>query len=150
MKQQRNTLHTETLTFGDKTFFLDLKEAINGKSYLVITQAKPIEDKKYERIKMILFQEDIPEFAHALSSVLEHYTPMEDPKGMDREAYITQLRKRFPNAYLPWTKEEEAELTNLFNAGKSYLELSKNMQRQESAIKARLTKLGLIETANAA
>lgn len=150
MKQQRKTLHTTALTFGEKTFYLDLKEAVNGRQYLVITQSKTIEDDQYERIKMILFQDDIPEFAEAMSSVLEHYTPIEDPKTMEREAYIAKLRQRFPMAYLPWTKDEEEKLTQLFKAGKSYAELSQILQRQQGAIKARLSKLGLIETASAA
>lgn len=150
MKQQRKTLHTESLTLGDKTFYLDLKEAVNGRTYLVITQSKSIEDDKYERIKMILFQDDIPEFAEALSSVLEHYTPVEDPKTMEREAYIAELRQRFPMAYLPWSKEDEKILAQLFKDGKTLAQLSKSMQRQEGAIKARLLKLGLIESAAAA
>jgi hypothetical protein len=150
MKPQRKTLHSASLSLGDKTFYLDLKEAVNGRQYLVITQSKSIEEEKYERIKMILFQDDIPEFADALSSVLEYYTPMEDPKTMERDAYIAKLRQRFPMAYLPWTKEDEESLTQLFKAGKSFAELSKAMQRQEGAVKARLTKLGLIETASAA
>lgn len=150
MKQQRKTIHSSTLALGDKLFFLDLKEAVNGRQYLVITQSKAIEEEQYERIKMILFQDDIPEFADALTSILDHYVPMEDPKTMEREAYIKRLRQRFPMAYLPWTKAEEDKLTRLYEEGKNIPELSKILQRQQSAIKARLVKLELIANTSAA
>ena len=148
MKQNQNTLHSEKVLLDGKSFFLDLKKAKNGTSYLIITQTKPIEDQKYERIKMILFENEINQFNKALAGIVENFTPSQKPSG--REAYIAKIRQSYPMAFHPWTKEDEEVLISLFNEGNSISVIAKGLQRQDSAIKARLEKLGLIETASAA
>lgn len=148
MKQNQNTLHSEKVLLDGKSFFLDLKKAKNGTSYLVITQAKPMEDQKYERIKMILFEEEINQFNNAFAGIVNNFTPSQKPSN--REAYIAKIRETHPMAFYPWSKEDEEVLIALFNEGKSIPEIAKGLQRQDGAIKARLEKVGLIETANAA
>lgn len=150
MNQNQNTLHTEKVLLDGKSFFLDLKESKNGKSYLVITQTKPVEDEKYERIKMILFEGEIQKFNEALKNTLEHFTPKEKTRTPPTDAYIAKLRETHPMAFQPWTKEDEELLIALFNEGKNTQELSAGLRRQEGAINARLTKLGLIQAASAA
>ena len=148
MKQNQNTLHSEQVVFNGKAFFMDLKEAANGRSYLVLTQSKPIEDEKYEKTKMLLFEEEILEFSTALNKLLENFKPKEGKEAKD--AYVAKIRETYPMAFQPWTKEEEELLITLFNEGKTNTDLVKALQRREAAITARLSKLGLIEKASAA
>jgi catalase (peroxidase I) len=143
MKKQ-NVLHTERVNSNGKVYFLDLKEAENGNNYLVITQSKMREDDKYERIKMILFESEIEQFATAFSRIIFKFNPSEKQNGGKfNEEYVEKIRKEHPNAFQPWTKEDEELLTALFNDGKTVIELSKSFQRNEGGIKARLAKLGL-------
>lgn len=148
MKQNQNTLKSEKAIFDGKVFFFDLKTAKNGKSYLIITQSKPVEDEKYERIKMILFEEEIQDFTNALTEVLKDFKP-QDKNAVSKE-YIAKLRENYPMAFQPWTKEEEELLITLFNEGKAISNLSTALQRQEGAITARLNKLGLLQASTAA
>ena len=74
MKKQ-NVLHTERVNSNGKVYFLDLKAAENGNNYLVINQSKMMEDDKYERIKMILFENEIEQFASAFSRILFKFNP---------------------------------------------------------------------------
>lgn len=152
MKQHRNTLGTQKVLLNSKMYFLDLKEAKNGSTYMVITQSKPLDDDKYERIKMILFEEEIQKFKDALNELTKDFTPSEQSKQKRKvsEAYIAKIRQTHPMAFHPWSKENEELLIALFNDGKSVADLSKSLQRQEGAITARLEKLGLIHTASAA
>ena len=152
MNQNQNTLHSEKVLLDGKSFFLDLKEAKNGTSYLVITQTKPVEDEKYERIRMIIFEEEIQKFNQALQNTLEHFTPSEKTKSSSKpsDAYIAKLRETHPMAFQPWTKEEEELLIALFNENKSIPDISAAMKRQEGAITSRLKKLGLIQVTTAA
>ncbi len=150
MKQNQNTLHTQKVILNDKAFFLDLREAKNGKKYLVITQTKPIEDQRYERIKMILFENEIQKFSLALNALLENFTPKEIVQAPVTDAHIAKIRQSHPKAYQPWTKEEEEVLIAFFNEDKPIPEIASTMQRQEGAITARLIKLGLIQQASAA
>jgi len=148
MKQNQNTLHTERVIFNDKAFFMDLKEAANGRSYLVLTQSKPIEDEQYEKTKILLFEEEILEFSTTLNKLLENFKPQEGKEAKD--AYVAKVRQTYPMAFQPWTKEEEQLLIALFNEGETNAALAKKMQRREGAITARLIKLGLMEKASAA
>ncbi len=150
MKKQ-NVLHTERVQSNGKVYYLDLKEAENGNNYLVINQTKMMDDDKSERIKMILFENEIEQFATAFSRIIFKFNPSEKlienqnnkQFGKYDEKYIEDMRKEHPNAFFPWTKEDEELLTALFNDGKTVNELSKSFQRNEGGIVARLAKLGL-------
>jgi hypothetical protein len=48
------------------------------------------------------------------------------------------------NAGKPWTEEEDNQLINNYDTGKSFKEISEKHKRTESAIKSRLLKLGKI------
>jgi ATP-dependent DNA helicase PIF1 len=54
-----------------------------------------------------------------------------------------EVRKKYPNAYRPWEKEQDAELVQLFKAGLSTADLVKRFGRQGGSIYSRLEKLGL-------
>lgn len=58
---------------------------------------------------------------------------------------IAELRKKYPNAYMPWSQEEDDALAVQFVAGTTQQQLSKDFGRQRGSIRARLEKLGLIE-----
>jgi hypothetical protein len=55
------------------------------------------------------------------------------------------LRQKHPNAYRPWSGEEDERLKELFLSGSPQKELAKEFGRQPGSIRARLVKLGLIE-----
>src|SRR6185369_8344421 len=54
------------------------------------------------------------------------------------------LRAKHKNAYRSWTKEEEQELTRLFNRGVQMKEMSEKMGRNPGALRSRFKKLGLV------
>jgi ATP-dependent exoDNAse (exonuclease V) alpha subunit len=55
------------------------------------------------------------------------------------------LRQKHPNAYRPWSGEEDERLKELFLSGSPQKDLSGIFGRQPGSIRARLIKLGLIE-----
>ncbi|MDQ5971177.1 MAG: ATP-dependent helicase [Patescibacteria group bacterium] len=56
-----------------------------------------------------------------------------------------KLREKHPKAYMRWGEEEQRELIDLFNKGKTQSEIGKILGRKTGGIRARLVKLGLIE-----
>jgi len=58
---------------------------------------------------------------------------------------MTKIKEASPNAYKPWTKEEEQQLTTLYNEGKKTKEIATTLQRQQGGIRSRLKKIGLIK-----
>ncbi len=58
---------------------------------------------------------------------------------------LAEIREKHPNAYRPWSEEQDEELKKLFNEGKKVIEIMKIFGRKRGGINARLEKLGLIE-----
>jgi DNA-directed RNA polymerase specialized sigma24 family protein len=67
--------------------------------------------------------------------------------GMDstkEKSYsVDDIRKDYPNAYMPWEENEELELIKLYMSGTSIKEISSIIGRKESGIRSRLRKLNL-------
>jgi DNA-directed RNA polymerase specialized sigma24 family protein len=66
----------------------------------------------------------------------------EDQPGRDER--MAKIRALFPKAYEKWTDDDDNLLTQKFGEGMSVAELAEIFQRQPSAIRSRLAKLGLI------
>jgi hypothetical protein len=58
---------------------------------------------------------------------------------------LVEIREKHPNAYRPWTEEQDEELKKLFASGKKVIEIMKIFGRKRGGITARLEKLGLVE-----
>lgn len=59
---------------------------------------------------------------------------------------LGQLRKEFPRAYEPWTREETEKLRSFHEARIDVEEIASRLGRQEGAIISRLEKLGLVSS----
>lgn len=59
----------------------------------------------------------------------------------ERKYRLTDIRHQYPKAYEKWTSEEDAQLIELFNAGKTTREIAEKLLRQPSAISSRLQKI---------
>ena len=54
---------------------------------------------------------------------------------------MEEKRKQHPNAYKPWSEEDDERLLTLVNEKKSIKELSFIFKRNENAIRSRINKL---------
>lgn len=66
-----------------------------------------------------------------------------DPRSMTRK--IKAARKNHPNAFRPWTAEDEQTLIEMHRSGASKDELVTTLGRQEGGIATRLRGLGLLQ-----
>ena len=62
----------------------------------------------------------------------------------EKPVSVYNIRKEHPNAYKLWEREEELELIDLYNSGKSIEEIAESLGRNKGGIKARIGKLGII------
>lgn len=68
-----------------------------------------------------------------------------DPSSRPTEISAMERAKRtFPKAYAPWSASDDSELAAMHAAGVDKSEMAKHFQRQPSAIRSRLAKLGLV------
>ncbi len=58
---------------------------------------------------------------------------------------LEKIREQYANAYRPWSKEDDARLTEMFNDSASVATLVKAFGRQKGSINSRLIRLGLVE-----
>jgi hypothetical protein len=56
---------------------------------------------------------------------------------------MEKAKQKHPRAYAPWTEAEDAELKTMHAAGRSAAEMAEHFQRQPSAIRSRLGKMGI-------
>jgi archaellum component FlaC len=63
------------------------------------------------------------------------------PKTYD----VEKIRQKYPRAYVKWSRAEDEKLKHEYASGQQIGELVKRFQRQPSAIRSRLRKLGSIE-----
>ncbi len=137
MKKQ--TLFTESVEAGNRSFYFDIRESEKGSNYLVISEVSKKEDGEKERRQIIIFENEIDRFATKIGASLLNFTR----KSTSKEAIIARAKKKYPNAYEPWSKKEDAELALLYRKGSSTMELAESLKRQPGAIKLRLEKLDL-------
>lgn len=71
-QEARQQLFTTMVKANSGTFFFDVKEAKNGKKYLVILQSRFNKDKERERAYMTIFNNDVVNFQNALADAVEH------------------------------------------------------------------------------
>lgn len=58
---------------------------------------------------------------------------------------IFACRQEYPNAYTPWTEDDDMELTQMWCEGATTNELAAHFQRKPGAITSRIKKLELVE-----
>ena len=66
---------SRTIRSGSNTYFFDLKETDEGKTFLVITQSRfKGEEKGHERASLVVFPESSQEFLEAAQEMLSRLT----------------------------------------------------------------------------
>ncbi len=139
---KKNLLHTERVNSRNKTIFLDLKESEAGSNYLVITESRQVEENKYERNTLVLFENELQRFSESLTRVLIKFSKKDNRPS---EEEITEMRKTFPRAYESWTKADDDDLRMLVDSRSEIDEMIAHLQRAEGAIRVRIRKLKLTE-----
>jgi 3-hydroxymyristoyl/3-hydroxydecanoyl-(acyl carrier protein) dehydratase len=61
-----SALFSSMVRAGKTTYFVDVKEAKNGKRYMAITENKIEEDEKKQRITVRVFSENVDQFRQAV------------------------------------------------------------------------------------
>ena len=75
---EKQLLFTETIKGEMRTYFLDMKEARNGKPYLSICESSKVKDKdEFERNRILIFEADFEAFASGVAKAMEAYAKLE-------------------------------------------------------------------------
>lgn len=113
-------------------------------------------------LKDKIFRDESLEVQNAFSKIsLEEISTMHDnfifasggiPRGKilnkKKSVGFEEIRKKYPNAYRSWSKDEDDKLRILFAKNISARDIAKEFGRKTGAIHSRLEKLGLEEKRN--
>ncbi len=69
---------------------------------------------------------------------------LQDRSPDEREAIVEQARQRNPQAFAPWTREEEQQIRRRYEAGESIPAIARAHKRSARAIELRLQRIGAI------
>ncbi|MEM9921561.1 MAG: DUF3276 family protein [Bacteroidota bacterium] len=138
--EMQNVLHTERIAIGKRTYFFDLKRSEKGNDYLVITESRLVEAERYERQRLVLFQDELKQFGATLMDMMLLFKGKSKQRKLSEEE-IEEIRKEYPNAFVPWTTEDDQSLMQLFQEGQSIEELASHFHRKPAAIDYRIKKL---------
>jgi hypothetical protein len=137
-------LFSAKVAAGTRTYFVDVQRTATGAKYLKISETRHTEGKPHEHNRVMVFEEHVCDFIHAVTEAMPFMRPDAPPGRLSR------LREKHPRAYEKWTKEEDARLRTEFAKGTAKAELAALFQRRPSAITSRLKKLGLLQPSESA
>lgn len=134
--EKNKSIQSLTFTSGNHTFYIDVRTTTGNRKYLSISKSRQMPGAPDERHEVLVEEESVHEVAAALQAILGHFpTPvkqnMEAPRG------------QYPNAFKPWTREDDHKLELLYYEGRPPAEIARIFQRNVGAIHSRMEKLKL-------
>src|SRR5690606_8022642 len=141
---ENNELFTDKVTKGNRTYFFDVKRSENGSLYLSVSESKRTDDG-FEKHKILIFEEDIKDFKKLFNRAVKKLEKLADPECAKESYTLDDIREQHPQAYRPWSTEDDENLEALFCEGKTVKELANIFERKEGAITSRIKKLELRE-----
>jgi hypothetical protein len=64
-------LFSKMIKAGQRTYFMSVRESSNGHKYLTMTESKLVEKDKFERFRIMVFQDKLGDFASAFAEACQ-------------------------------------------------------------------------------
>ncbi len=110
----KDILYSRTVKAGKRIYYLDVKEGRNHELYMSVTESKKktmgdpeSPEVSFEKHKIFLYQEDIPNFLSALDDVLE-YIHQNAPAVEPRRQWNDEPQNGFADASEQETDQKDA------------------------------------------
>ncbi len=146
-KQRPELAQIETLT----TIMIDLQQFVNELPQWGSLQQRQLTELQ-QKVETALGEvsQEIATIPHRIEEALGDRNSQSESSAAQKNGEITKnqnekIRQKHPRAYVKWSPEEDDNLKNEYASGQQIGELAKKFQRQSSAIRSRLQKLGLIQ-----
>jgi len=93
----------------------------------------------------LIFEEGINDFKKLFNRAVKKLEKLTYPESDKKSYTLDDIRGQHPQAYLPWSTEDDEKLEALFCEGKTVKELANIFERKAGAITSRIKKLELRE-----
>lgn len=142
MNTENGSLFSGRVSTGKVTYFVDVRQAVNERFYISITESRRISDTGFDQSRIFLFEEYLDEIHALISNAAEELRQAAETRG---ELAQEGSSGRYERSGKPWTDEEEEILRGEFEKGSAYDKIALKLKRSSYAITLRLEKLGLQE-----
>lgn len=142
MSNENTSLFSGRVTAGRTTYFIDVRQAVNDRFYLSLTESRRVSDSSFDQNRIFLFEENLDEIGAMLSKAAEELRQAIEKRG---ELPQNGSSGKYERSGKPWTEEEESILQKEFKKNTPREDISAELKRSTYAITMRLEKLGLIE-----
>jgi DNA-directed RNA polymerase specialized sigma24 family protein len=135
------TLEREVTEAG-RTYQVTASVLADGRTAISLRSGS-VDAQELNELSGVIAPEDLPMIARVLRPELASIAVwqgirLDPPDWIDRRE---QMLRDFPNAYSPWTDEQERQLIELHESGVSLREIARRLGRRTGGITARLEKL---------
>ncbi len=85
-----------------------------------------------------------PDFTYKdIFSSAQEALELEKPSTTSYQDRLAAIKRKYPNAYEPWTQQQEELLRKMHESGAAIGEMAAALNRQPGAVSSRIRKLGL-------
>ena len=138
MSERKEELYTSKLPAGKRTYFFDVKEAVNSRRYLTITESKRVRQSDFERHSIMVFAEDALAFNEEIGKAIRWiFDSTAAGPAAGSEAGCDP----------DWSEDDEQALRREFiRLGEhcSVEQLATLLQRRASDVRTKLEEMGLL------
>ena len=142
MGNQNGSLFSGRVSAGRTTYFIDVRQAVNDRFYLSLTESRRVSDSSFDQNRIFLFEENLEEIGAMLSKAADELRQAAEKRG---ELPYDGSSGKYERGGKTWTEEEEGILQKEFRKDTPKDDIASKLKRSNYAITLRLEKLGLIE-----
>lgn len=139
---QYKELLTDRTAEGDRIYSFEVHGSESGELYMLISEDKECNDSKGKNT-LLIRESDINEFKRAFSRVVKKLREISKPSKEKKTYNLEEIRQHYPQAYRPWSVEDDEKLEALFCEGKTRKQLAAIFERNVGAINSRIKRLEL-------
>jgi hypothetical protein len=133
------TLEREVIDSG-RSISISATTLPDGSTSLSV-RSGPVDDPNLNELTGVIAREDLQILARVLKPELAAIAAWQGLPADERATTMAERRRNHPNAYAPWTDEQELHLLELHEAGKPVREIARQLGRQPGGVIRRLEKL---------
>lgn len=142
MSEERASVYEARANSGKTTYFIDARQAVNGRYYLSITESRRNDGESFSQRRVMVFEECLAEFNRLLGEAADRVAELVAERT---DGEVTDVRTAHPKAFMKWSPEEEEALEREFRKNPDTAALAGITGRSERGVIARLDKMGLIQ-----
>lgn len=142
MEESNGIVFSGRTTSGRTTYFIDVRQAVNFRYYLTITESRRVSDNGFDQNRIFVFEENAPEVRELMNRALDEMEKAGSGRGPLPEGPGSSRHGRSGKA---WTDEEEDTLRKGFAMGSDLETLAEKLERSTYAVTLRLEKMGLLD-----